>query len=125
MIKAFLVDIVNKSAKEVEIDPSLKKYYELLHCDTIDITERSVGGKTFDIICDDNGLAVDKPVISAISGSCEPMLVGSLLFVHHNEEGETTGLTEEETKHLLRHVRHVRTTNDLEGHPCVINVEYC
>lgn len=125
MIKAFLIDIANKSAKEIDFEPSLKKYYELLKCDTIDIVERSVGGKNFDIICDDEGLMLDKPVISAVNGKCEPMLVGSLLFVHHNGEGETTGLTSDECAHILSHVRHVRTANDPDGHPCVVGLEYC
>lgn len=124
MIKAFLVDIQSKRAEAVEFEPSLKKYYELLHCDTIDIVERSVGGRVFDIICDDEGLMVDKPVISAIDGACEPMLVGSLLFAHHDNEGATTGLSEEDCAHLLRHVRHVRTVNDPDGHPCVVETGY-
>lgn len=125
MIKAFLLDTENKTASEVDIEPSLAKYYELLHCDCIDIVERKVDGKIFDIICDDEGLMGDAPVISAIDGNSEPMLVGSLLFVHHNGEGETTGITSEECAHILRSVRHVRTRNDPDGHPCVVNVEYC
>lgn len=125
MIKCFLVDIKDKSAKEIDFEPSLKKYYELLNCDTIDIVTRSVGGQTFDVICDDEGLMVDKPVISAVDSKMEAMLVGSLLFAHHNAEGETTGLTHEECQHLLGHVRHVTTRNDPEGHPCVVGLEYC
>lgn len=125
MIKAFLVDIAEKSAKEIDFEPSLQKYYELLNCGTIDIVERSVGGKNFDIICDDEGLMLDRPVVSAITGNGEPMLVGNLLFVHHNGEGETTGLTSDECAHIQRYVRQVRTGNCPDGHPCVVGVEYC
>ena len=125
MIKAFLVDIAKKSAREIDIEPSLQKYYELLDCDTIDIVERSVGGKNFDIICDDEGLMLDRPVVSAITGNGEPMLVGNLLFAHHNEEGETTGLTSDECAHIQRHIHQVRTANCPDGHPCVVGLEYC
>lgn len=125
MIKAFLVDVNNKSARAVEIEPSLDKYYELLECDCIDIAERSVGGKIFDIIVDDEGLMRDTQVISAIDSRCKPMLVGNLLFVHHDREGNTTGLSDSDCEHLLASVHHIRTISDPDGHPCVCNVDYC
>lgn len=125
MIKAFLVDVNHKSARSVEIEPSLDTYYELLECDCIDIAERSVGGKIFDIIVDDEGLMRDTQVISAIDSRCKPMLVGNLLFVHHDREGHTTGLSDSDCEHLLASVHHVRTISDPDGHPCVCNVDYC
>jgi len=125
MIKAFLVDIAKKSAKEIDFEPSLPKYYELLNCYTIDIVERTLGGEVFDVICDDEGLMVDSPVISAVDGSGEPMLVGNLLFVHHSDEGETTGLTSDECALIQRHVQQVRTANCPDGHPCVVGLDYC
>jgi len=123
-MKGFLIDTVNKTAAEVEFESKLETYYKLLHCSTIDIAMRRVGDRTFDVVCDDEGLMLDKPVISAISKNCEPMLVGSLLFVHHDAEGNTTGLSDDDVSYLRWHVRHVRTVNDPDGHPCMTGVDY-
>ena len=125
MIKGFLVDVKNRTAKEIDFEPSLSKYYELLGCDTIDIVTRSVGGKVFDVICDDEGLMCENPVISAVDTKMEPMLVGSLLFVHHDSAGNTTGVTGEECTHLLAHVCQVTQGSDTKPHPCVVGLEYC
>ena len=124
MLKAFLLDIENKKAKAVEFEPSLSKYYELLHCTTIDIVVRKVGDRTFDVICDDEGLSKEPHHISAVSPAMEPMLVGSLLFVHHDAEGNTTSLVGDDAEYLAWHVHHVKTRNDPAGHPCMTRVQY-
>lgn len=123
-IKAYCVSVEKKSAEEVDIVPSLATYYELLACDCIDIVTRTVGGRTFDIICDDEALLKEPHHVSAVNHDMEPMLVGSLLFVHHDGEGNTTGITSDEAAFLGEYVRSLRTRNDPQGHPVVLGVEY-
>lgn len=101
----FLVDVKDpQMTRVVEIEDSLETYYNLLNCDCIDIVVRTIGRKEFDIVCDDEGLFKQFPRVSAVDKDCKPMLVGNLLFLHHNEEGEMTGLSEDDVEHLIKHL---------------------
>lgn len=106
-IKAYYVDTKNNTASAVDITPDLHTYYEMLDCHTIDIVNRGFGRsgkKRFDIICDDEGLFVDDPILSAVDGNGRAMLVGSLLVVGEaDEEGEETSLTDEDVRLLERY----------------------
>lgn len=107
-IKAFYVDPSTNTAEEREITPDLDTYYELLHCDCIDIVNRGFAmcNRRFDIICDDMGLYADDPRISAIDDHMQPMLVGALLVIGQaDEEGNETSLTDEDVKILKHYVR--------------------
>lgn len=83
------------SVIEAQEGHGLDVYYDALECSTFDIVERKIGGVWFDIFCDDDGLFVEKPILSALVNN-SPALVGNLLFAHHDREGNTTGLTDEE-----------------------------
>lgn len=39
-VKGVLLDIEKDDAKVVEFEPTLRSYYELLHCDMIDVNPR-------------------------------------------------------------------------------------
>lgn len=82
--------------KEVTCD-SLDDYYRYLECDTFDITSRNVGGKRFDIFVDDIGLFKDA-LITGVSPELEVMLVGNLIFANHDQEGNTTSLSDADIK---------------------------
>lgn len=85
-----------KEAKPVEINDEnhLEGYYSLLNCNTIDIVQKSVGGKEFDVIVDDEGLLKDNPVASAFNKEGEPILFGNILFCNHDGEGNEASLSE-------------------------------
>lgn len=100
-MKAFL--LTKDKHEEVGIEDALHTYYDLLDCTCIDIVERKVGDKWFDIVVDDEGLLVGKPVM-AVEEDGTPMLVGNLLFCHHDEEGSLTGLEEGDAELLERHL---------------------
>lgn len=95
MIKGVLVTTTGE-IKTVELDGSLDGYYEALECDIIDCTVRRIGKKEYDIICDDEGLFKDKPVVTAITKSYQPALVGNLFICNNDGEGEWTSLTDDE-----------------------------
>ena len=87
-----------------QIEDSLDEYYRIIGCQYIDIATRRIGGaggRVFDIICDDEGLLKESPVVTALDGEFQPMLVGTLIFAHHDNEGNMTGITEEDA-YLLR-----------------------
>ena len=99
-MRAVYLDVSN-NAKPVIIDlkDDLNEFYKLIKCDCIDIVSRKVGNKYFDFICDDNGLLVNRPVVSAIDILNNPALVGNLLIVGDSTAyGEMTELSAEEAK---------------------------
>ena len=52
-------------ARETLVEERCDDFYTLLDCNVIDIVTRSVGGKAFSIVCDDEGLLKPDPCISA------------------------------------------------------------
>ena len=122
----FLVSIEEKKAEKVVIDHSLQAFYDTIHCfnDTIDIVMRKIGGKYFDVICDDDGLAKDPHHCSAVDKEGEPMLVGSFLVANHDSAGETRSLTDEDIAVIQKSVQLVCTRNLPQPHPIIVGMEY-
>lgn len=113
-MKTVLLNVENNEVKVIELEDKLEAYYENLNCNTIDIVERKIGGKLFDIVCDDEGLLKDDAKISAISDMGEAMLVGNLIFVHN--DGDII--------HILSHIQTMYTRNHLEGYLMLTQCEY-
>lgn len=55
-MKVLLLDTDRLQPQVVETEGGLDEWYRLLRCDLIDIVSRQIGGRYFDIICDDEGL---------------------------------------------------------------------
>ena len=97
--------ITKDKAELVDYDGSLERYYELLNCDIITITYRSVNGKGICIVCDDEGLFKESNFISAVDTDFQPALVGNLLVVSVNEgEDLETEIFNECAKRLIHTV---------------------
>lgn len=93
-MKAFWIDRETNTAKVVETDGRLGDLYEMCHCRCIDIAVRSVAGRDFEFVVDDEGLLKDKPMGTAFDRSGTPQLVGSVVvFAPADECGNLTGLT--------------------------------
>lgn len=86
--------------KRVECN-GLSDYYRYLNSECFDIAVRKVGGTYYDIFVDDIGLFREEPVITAISNSGEPMLVGNLIFANHDTCGNTTSLSENDILSIM------------------------
>lgn len=117
-ITGFLVDTeadngdLKTVIKAVTIDKTLESYYKTLHCDLIEIPTYKFGGKSFDVICDEEGLIKGgQPVISAIDAAGKPALVGSLLIVNTN----CRSLSEADIERLDKCVRQVILQNRQTG----------
>lgn len=80
----------------VELPSSLEGYYNLLDCEAIDIVSRKIGGKYYDIVCDDDGLFRDTVSVSAVDNNGEAMLVGKLLICNHDGKGNEASLTQDD-----------------------------
>ena len=105
IIRGFLIRVYDDVKSEVTVfEDTLENIYGLLSVDLIDVTERQIGDFTYDIICDDEGLFVNERLPSAYNSKCEPQLVGNLLLVNHDEEGNFTSLTDEQIEDLKKHL---------------------
>lgn len=80
-------------------ESDLEFFYKNIECDCIDIVARKVGGKVFEIVCDDEGLLKESPRPSAISKNNEVELVGNLMFFHGvDSEGDLIDITKDDVK---------------------------
>lgn len=94
--RCLVLDVIDgKGFYEKEIE-TLQDFYDALKCDCFDVACRKIGDKYFDIFVDDIGLFSDNPIPSALDENLQPMLVGNLVFANHDNEGNTTSLSDEE-----------------------------
>ena len=95
---------------KTEIPADLSGYYEAIDCDCIDIVTRTINGKPFTIICDDEGLLKENPVPSAIDKNENTMLVGNI-FVCNSDGENLASLSEEEAKFVIDNVSNYTLLN--------------
>ena len=123
-MKFLLLDVKNEKVEAIDIEPTLDEYYRVLDCDIIDIPTRYIGGRKFDIICDDEALLKDDTKISAINRNGGAMLGGNLLFCHHDNEGNTVGLEDEEIEFLKDKIHVLSTRLFSDGYPMLTRCEF-
>ena len=116
-MKTVLLDVYNEKVEVIDIDDELDAFYEKLDCNCIDIVTRRIDGMEFDIMCDDEGLFHDPRKLSAINDMGEPMLVGTLMFFHHDDEGDLVGLTDEAVEFIQDHIQTMYTGLYPQGYP--------
>ncbi|MDC7951318.1 hypothetical protein PAA26_04520 [Methanomassiliicoccaceae archaeon COG_1] len=69
-------------------------------CDVIDMVHRPIGGETYVIVCDDEGLIRERPP-TAFDNSQHVALFGDILVLRDADEpGEVRGLTAAEIRHV-------------------------
>lgn len=124
-IKGILIDVENEKVKCIEIENTLDAYYEVLNCDTIDIVNRRIGRKRFEIICDDEGTFKENPKISAIDNLGHPQLVGNILIVSGTVvDGDLTGLTKSEEAYIMARIQKMYTRQFMNGYQMLTQCEY-
>ena len=101
-MKAFWIDRETNTAKIVETDGKLEQLYDMCHCGCIDITVLSFDGNPLNIVVDDEGLLVDKPMCSVFDTNGTPLLAGSVVvFGMDDEFGDLAGLKPHEIEALM------------------------
>ena len=103
MARLLCLDVEQRKLIEVECN-DLQDYYNALGCDCFDIARIYIGSKKFDCFVDDNGLLKENPIPSAVSKSKEVLLVGNIIFANHDDEGNTTSLTDEDIAIIKRNM---------------------
>lgn len=130
MLRGILIDVNGEltrndafGAKIVEIEDTVENLQKLCHCGCIDIARRKIGGKYYEIVCDDEGLLQEEVKPSAIGKSKEVMLVGNLFIVGKaNSHGELTSLSEKDCESIMQNVGTAYTRTACW--PVLKNVEY-
>lgn len=124
-LTAVLVDTEKEIFGIVNIPNDLNTFYKVLGCQYIDITVRRIGTKTVEIICDDEGLLVDSPKISAINNLGQAQLVGSLLIVGVGDsDGNLTSLSNNEANYILNRIQLLATQKIKRPYPILTQCEY-
>lgn len=125
-IKGILIDVEEGlEAKRMEIIDSLDTYYEILKCSCIDIANRDIGGKRYDIVCDDEGLFKDAVYPSAIGRGKNVMLVGNIFIAGvADDEGELTSLTDDDVDNIMSHVKRAYNSERNVSWPVVLGMDY-
>ena len=124
MITGYFINPDQKENGSRSVLDKLENWYKLLDCSTIDIVTRKVGKRTFDIICDDEGLFRDKPWISAVDHDYHPALVGRLFLCHHDEAGNLTSLEPDDVEYIAKHVQYMFSDKHPELYPLLYPVTY-
>ena len=127
LITGYLIDVQNEKAGAVTIQHGLTAYYQLLNCRCIDMVSRRIGKQAqrcYTIICDDEGLFAPDPQISAIDSLGQVMLVGNLLVVKVDADGETQSLDDDDIRYLQKHTLLFGTTKHPKPYPMLCFYEY-
>lgn len=126
-IKGVLVNVNKGTVEPVELDKSLNGYYAALDCRCIDIVQRTIGGKVFEIICDDEGLMVSNPIPSGVAYSGEILLYGNLFVVGFNGVNDVESLTDADARYVMRHLVELRHHDgkEFKKHLALMGVGYC
>ena len=123
-MKVLVLDTETASLDTREIEDDLDTFYSIIGCDCIDIPVRKIGGKYYDIICDDEGLLKSDTIVSAINeNTWETMLVGNLIICNHDDEGNMVGLTDEDIEKIRQHTTTVMNACTL-AQILVLKVDY-
>ena len=123
-MKTILLNVYKNEVSVIDIQPELDEYYKNLECDLIDIVQRKIGGKWFDVMCDDEGLFNESQKISAITNMGEPIFVGNLMFFRNDGEGNLIGLEDEDVQHIKDHIQTMYTRQHPEGYQMLTQCEY-
>jgi len=124
MEKILGVAIVNGKASAVEIDDDLQSYYKLLEIDIIDIVTMSIGRKNYAIVCDDEGLLKDNPIVSGVGSGLDPRLVGNL-FICNSDGGDLTSLTPDDILSIGKRLRKTKQIDPATGDVRTFTVVRC
>lgn len=127
-IAAVLLDTEKESFGVLNIPNELGAFYKLLGCSCIDITVRQIGQdrkKTFEIICDAEGLFREPQKISAIDNLGGAQLIGPLLIVGPaDSDGNLTGLSEEDANYIVDKIQLLATQKFKNPYPILTQCEY-
>lgn len=100
-MKGLLFDAETNEFRTLETNnDNLQAWYDAIGCRCIDIIRRKVGKMDFEVVIDDEGWLLDRPVPTTFDmTSGRPMLAGTIIFYGGvDAEGNLTDITDEGVK---------------------------
>lgn len=85
------------------MENTLKAMWEILHCHHVTCTQIKIDDKFYDVWSDDEALLTNNPIPTLYIND-DLVLFGNLIFATIDEEGATTGLSEEDMDRVLKYV---------------------
>lgn len=114
MAKAILIKTQGSEMELVDIK-GWSEIAPLLNADCFDVTQRKIDNHIFTIYVDDSGFLRDTVIPTALdSGDLAPMLVGNLLILQTDPEGNDRDLTDEEVEIIDSNTLHLVEWNGSE-----------
>ena len=105
IVKGVLVDVTRTGKMfNLEFEDNLENIYKLLDVDLIDVATRKVGDKVYDFVVDDEGLLKGGAIPSVFDKDQQPMLVGNVLILNSDDEGNFASLTDDDIENLQSHL---------------------
>ena len=99
-MKVILLKQRAQNLEVMDIDDDLATLKSLIGCHSIDITARMIGGKYYEIVCDDEGL-LRKSTITALDLDNMSILAGNLIITGEVDmDGALTSLTDEDIERI-------------------------
>lgn len=123
-ITGYLIHVNSGTAGPITIEKSLDSYYNILNCDCIDIVTRAIAGEKYDIVCDDEALLKDNPLISAIDDGLNPALCGNLFVVRFDGNEDLASLDERDIRHIEQYIRSYGTRKHPSPYPMLTRCNY-
>lgn len=106
-MKILVLNAHDKTVKVEEIGDkvTLADYLITLDCDEIDITQRLLDGKCFDIVFDAQHKLRRERILSASSvTNIKDNFIGNLIICNLDEHDNHLGLTDDDINHIKRHI---------------------
>lgn len=116
LIRGVLVSVnehANNSIKEhyfARHENDLYDIYAMLKCTCIDVQERTIGTRKYDIYLDDEGRfkSVQIPsVVTTRDNKIVEIIVGNVFICASDNEGDMKSLTEEEVQEVINSIKNV------------------
>ena len=84
----------------IDSDNALSEMYRIIDCDLVELVQVEVGGKFYDVYCDEKFLLKGKPT-PTLYINARQVLCENLVFTTCNEEGKLGGVTEGDIEKLI------------------------
>lgn len=113
-MRALILDAFNKDIRVV--DPqNLQDYYKLLNCSSVDVTNKKISDKQFNLIFDEEAELSETRRPSAMDDYGHAVLFNNLIIAGEgNLEGNLSDLTDKEIEYIKKYIHIVRTSK----YPC-------
>lgn len=122
MLLTVHLDLEHNRVCVAKVADELEAFYQVLNVDMIELPIRSICGKEYAIMCDEEGLLKDNPIISCMNCSGpEYAICGNVMIFNEGEDGELESLTLADIDMIEKRIKLVPDERHPAGiHPVLI-----